>query len=49
MVDYEIKSQDTWIFYEVCGPSLGNSLYDLKGEGVIGEERVYKIHYNPLY
>lgn len=44
MMDYEIKAQDTWIFYEVCGESLGSTLYDLKGEGMIGEERVYKVY-----
>lgn len=29
---YDVKPQDTWIFYEICGDSLGNHLYDLKGE-----------------
>ena len=63
MLAYEIKTQDTWIFYELCGESiflliyfqikninlifnskgLGNSLYDLKGEGNIGGERVYRV------
>lgn len=49
MLQFEIKTQDTWIFYELCGESLGNSLYDLKGEGYINGERVYRIHYKPFY
>ena len=40
---YEIKPLDTWIFYELCGESLGNALYELKGEGSYQGERIYKV------
>jgi len=40
MVGYDIKHLDTYIFYELCGESLGSTLYELKGEGNIGNERV---------
>ncbi|KAL4455024.1 hypothetical protein ABPG74_006406 [Tetrahymena malaccensis] len=49
MMNYEIKQIDTWIYYELCGESLGSSLYELKGEGYRGEERVYRVHYKKLY
>ncbi|EAS00330.2 Serine/Threonine kinase domain protein (macronuclear) [Tetrahymena thermophila SB210] len=49
MMNYEIKQVDTWIYYELCGESLGSSLYELKGEGYRGEERVYRVHYKKLY
>lgn len=29
---YDLKSEDTWIFTEVCGESLGAHLYELRGE-----------------
>lgn len=41
---YDIKPLDTWIFYEICGESLGNHLYDLRGENN-GTERVYRVCY----
>lgn len=57
MVGYDIQHLDTYIFYELCGESLGSTLYELKGEGNIGNERVYrviqifnfKIKYKPIY
>ncbi|CAK85917.1 unnamed protein product (macronuclear) [Paramecium tetraurelia] len=45
---YDIKPQDTWIFQEICGESLGNQLYDLKGKN-INNERMYKLTHKPLY
>jgi len=42
MYSYEINQKDTWIFYEKCGSSLGNCLYDIKGEKFNGE-KVYKV------
>jgi hypothetical protein len=42
MYSYEINQKDTWIFYEKCGSSLGNCLYDIKGEKYNGE-KVYKV------
>lgn len=48
LLAYDIKPIDTWIFYELCGESLGNSLYDLKGSGNIGGERVYKVNKSNL-
>lgn len=39
---YFINKKDTWIVYEKCGDSLGNALYDLKGERV-GSEKIYKV------
>jgi dual specificity tyrosine-phosphorylation-regulated kinase 2/3/4 len=33
---YDINKSDTWIFYEKCGESLGNALYDLKGDSYVG-------------
>jgi hypothetical protein len=32
MLQYDIKTIDTWIYYEICGESLGSSLYELKCE-----------------
>ncbi len=47
MVAYDIKPIDTWIFYELCGDSLGNSLYELKGEETDPNgERIYKVSKN---
>lgn len=43
MMHYDIKPVDTWIYYELCGQSLGSSLYELKGEGYKGEERIYRV------
>jgi dual specificity tyrosine-phosphorylation-regulated kinase 2/3/4 len=40
---YELKPLDTWIFFELCGESLGNHLYDLKGESH-GSERHYRVY-----
>ena len=40
---------DTWIFYEICGDSLGSNLYEMKGEDLENGERVYRIHYRSLY
>ncbi|CAD8099105.1 unnamed protein product [Paramecium sonneborni] len=45
---YDIKPQDTWIFQEICGESLGNQLYDLKGKNV-NNERMYRLTHKPLY
>ena len=41
---YFINKKDTWIVYEKCGDSLGNALYDLKGERV-GSEKIYKVQF----
>lgn len=43
MMNYDIKPVDTWIYYELCGQSLGSSLYELKSEGYKGEDRVYRV------
>lgn len=43
MYSYEINQSDTWIFYEKCGHSLGNNLYDIKAERVYGDQRLYKV------
>ncbi|CAD8118213.1 unnamed protein product [Paramecium sonneborni] len=45
---YEIGCKDTWIFTEVCGESLKNTLYDLKGQS-IKNEIVFKMIQKPLY
>ncbi|CAD8084924.1 unnamed protein product [Paramecium primaurelia] len=45
---YEIGTTDTWIFTEVCGESLKNTLYDLKGQQ-IKNEIVFKMIQKPLY
>ena len=41
---YFINKKDTWIVYEKCGDSLGNALYDLKGERV-GSEKIYRVQF----
>jgi dual specificity tyrosine-phosphorylation-regulated kinase 2/3/4 len=45
MLAYEIKPKDTWIFYELCGDSLGTNLYDLKGENSCknDSDRIYRV------
>lgn len=45
---YFINKKDTWILYEKCGDSLGNSLYELKSEQLNGE-KVYRIYYREFY
>ncbi|CAK66716.1 unnamed protein product (macronuclear) [Paramecium tetraurelia] len=45
---FEIGSTDTWIFTEVCGENLKNTLYELKGQQ-IKNEIVYKMIQKPLY
>ena len=43
MYSYEINHKDTWIFYEQCGSSLGNNLYDIKAEKLFGDQKLYKV------
>ncbi|CAD8110996.1 unnamed protein product [Paramecium primaurelia] len=45
---YDIGRSDTWIFTEVCGENLKNTLYDLKGQQ-IKNEIVFKMIQKPLY
>jgi dual specificity tyrosine-phosphorylation-regulated kinase 2/3/4 len=33
---YFVNKKDTWLLYEKCGDSLGNALYELKGENYNG-------------
>lgn len=40
---YDMTSSDTWLFYEVCGVSIGTQIYDFSTE-VIGDKKVYKLH-----
>lgn len=45
---YFINKKDTWILYEKCGDSLGNSLYELKSE-YFNSEKLYRINYKEFY
>ncbi len=47
LLAYDIRPIDTWLFYELCEDSLGNSLYELRGENS-HDERSYTILYKPL-
>jgi hypothetical protein len=40
---YDILDKDTFLYYELCGDSLGNSLYELKGENTKEGERGYRV------
>jgi serine/threonine protein kinase len=47
LLDYDILPIDTWLFYELCEDSLGNSLYELCGDNS-HDERSYTVFYKPL-
>jgi dual specificity tyrosine-phosphorylation-regulated kinase 2/3/4 len=42
LYSYEIKTVDSWLYYEVCEESLGSSLFDIKTETISGE-KCYKV------
>jgi hypothetical protein len=42
MIDYKSDNNDNWIFFEVCGVSLGTLLYDFTSETIRGT-KYYKI------
>jgi serine/threonine protein kinase len=48
LLAYDIRPVDTWLFYELCEDSLGNSLYELRSDHSSGEDRSYTVFYKPL-
>ena len=46
LYSHEIRTLDSWLYYEVCDESLGSCLFELKGESVNGE-RVYRVPPSP--
>lgn len=43
LYSYEIKTLDSWLYYEVCEESLGGCLFELKSDNSNGEKN-YRVH-----